>query len=57
MSHLILASGSEWRKKLLSWLDVPFEVVESGFDEKSINLQDPEELVAVLRLLSLVLIR
>lgn len=48
MSQLILASGSEWRKKLLGWLRVPFEVVESGFDEKSISLEDPEELVVVL---------
>lgn len=48
MSHLILASGSVWRKKLLGWLQTPFEVIESGFDEKSISLADPEELVAVL---------
>lgn len=48
MSQLILASGSRWRKKLLSWLDVSFNVIESGFDERSVSFDDPEELVMVL---------
>lgn len=47
---LILASGSEWRGKLLSWLEVDFGVRESGFDEKSVVIDDPEELVTTLAL-------
>lgn len=45
---LILASESEWRKKLLSWLDIPFEVVVSGVDETGFDVEDPDELVATL---------
>lgn len=42
---LILASGSERRQVLLSWLGVPFEVVVSGFDEDSVAEIDPLKLV------------
>ena len=47
---LILASGSERRNHLLSWLGIPFEVVESGFDESLIDESDPEKLVEKLAL-------
>ncbi|OGV90950.1 septum formation protein Maf [Microgenomates group bacterium RIFCSPLOWO2_01_FULL_46_13] len=46
--HLVLASGSIWRKELLSWLNLPFQVIVSDFDETSITSNDPEELVASL---------
>lgn len=42
---LVLASGSERRKELFSWLGIAFEVVVSGFDEKSVKEENPEELV------------
>lgn len=42
---LILASGSERRDYLLSWLNIPFDVVVSDFDEESIYEVDPEKLV------------
>lgn len=45
---LILASGSEWRKELLSWLGLPFKVRVSGFDESAVVVRDPEELVTTL---------
>jgi septum formation protein len=45
---LILASGSEWRERLISWLQEPYEVVVSGVDEEQYLLDDPEELVATL---------
>ena len=45
---IILASGSEWRKKLLSWLEIPFEVVVSGIDEKRVKVVEPAELVETL---------
>lgn len=45
---LVLASGSAWRKELLSWLKIPFEVVVSDFDESKVKTKDPEELVATL---------
>jgi septum formation protein len=45
---LILASGSEWRKELLSWLELPFVVVESGVDETGFPDEEPSELVARL---------
>lgn len=45
---MILASKSYWRKELLSWLGLEFEVVESGFDEAKVGEQDPEKLAEVL---------
>lgn len=41
----ILASGSEWRKRLLSWLNEPMEVVVSGIDESEFEDESAEELV------------
>jgi septum formation protein len=41
----ILASGSEWRKRLLSWLNEPVEVVVSGVDESEFEDESAEELV------------
>lgn len=41
----ILASGSEWRKRLLSWLNEPMEVVVSGVDESEFEDESAEELV------------
>ena len=46
----ILASGSERRRALLSWLSVPFSVVISHFNERSIDATDPEKLVKQLAL-------
>lgn len=46
--RVVLASQSFWRKELLSWLGVEFEVVESGFDEGAVKVEDPVELVKVL---------
>ena len=43
--RLILASGSEWRKKLLEWLEVPFEVVVSDVDESVVEEKEPSKLV------------
>lgn len=45
---LILASGSERRKELLSWLGLTFEVRESGFDETGIGADDVRMLTAAL---------
>ena len=45
---LILASQSEWRKRLISWLKVPFEVVVSDVDESLYKSDEPDELVAML---------
>lgn len=42
---IILASGSERRRHLLSWLGIPFKVQESEFDEDSIDESDPRRLV------------
>ncbi len=42
---LILASGSERRRHLLSWLGLPFEVAVSDFDENSVVEGDPARLV------------
>lgn len=42
---IILASGSERRNELLSWLGIAFDVMVSGFDEASIYEIDPEKLV------------
>lgn len=48
MKRLILASGSEWRAKMLSWLDVPFDVIVSDVDEGSFQEDDLEDLVCTL---------
>lgn len=45
--RLVLASQSPRRKELLSWLDVPFEVIPSSIEEDC-ELSDPEELVCEL---------
>jgi septum formation protein len=42
---LILASGSERRRVLLSWLGLPFKVVGSEIDEGSVKEIDPRKLV------------
>ncbi|MFC1654083.1 Maf family protein [Patescibacteria group bacterium] len=47
---LVLASQSPWRKKLLSWLVVDFDVVVSDFDERSVEIKNPGELVEKLAL-------
>lgn len=39
--RVILASGSENRKKALSWLGIDFEVVPSSLDEKKFKFDDP----------------
>lgn len=44
----ILASGSEWRKRLLSWLNEPMEVMVSGVDESEFEDESAEELVVRL---------
>jgi septum formation protein len=46
--RLILASGSERRNHLLSWLKIPFQVVVSEFDESSIQESEPDRLVKQL---------
>lgn len=48
MKKLVLASASERRRELLSWVAEGFGVVESGFDEASVSCEDPEELVMTL---------
>lgn len=45
---LVLASQSEWRRELFSWLGVPFSVQPSAFDESLVQTTDPEELVTTL---------
>jgi septum formation protein len=50
MMKLILASGSEWRKELLAWLELPFEVVESGVEEAIYQDEEASEAVARLAL-------
>ena len=45
---LILASASRDRRRLMSWLGLPFEAIPSDFDETSVTTDDPEELVAIL---------
>lgn len=47
---IVLASGSERRRALLSWLDIPFEVFVSRFEESSIEESDPRKLVSRLAL-------
>jgi len=46
--RLVLASGSYWRRELLSWFGVPFKVVESGFDERLVKETGPVKLVEML---------
>jgi septum formation protein len=46
--NIILASSSEWRKRILSWLKVPFQVEISGVDEQLYAVEDPDELVCSL---------
>jgi len=48
--YLILASGSERRRELLSWLGLEFKVLVSGFDENSVKENDPSRLVKELAL-------
>jgi septum formation protein len=45
---IILASESEWRKELFSWLDLPFTVMISHVNEDLETWDDPEEMVATL---------
>lgn len=48
MQRLVLASGSPRRRELLTMMGVEFEVVESGFDEEKVKIDDPQELVQEL---------
>lgn len=45
---LVLASGSKDRRRLMGWLNIPFEAVTSDFPEESVVCDDPAELVAIL---------
>jgi septum formation protein len=45
---IILASGSPRRRELLTLAGYEFKVVKSDFDEESVNITDPYELVKVL---------
>jgi septum formation protein len=47
---IILASKSPRRKRLLEQIGLKFEVVESSFDEESVELADPIELTKLLAL-------
>ncbi|MDO8667524.1 MAG: nucleoside triphosphate pyrophosphatase [bacterium] len=47
---IVLASGSPRRKKLMEQIGLEFEIVESNFDEDSVNLADPIELAKFLAL-------
>lgn len=48
--QLILASGSERRKELISWLGVQYKIVVSDFNEGSVYERNPEKLVERLAL-------
>ena len=48
MKRVVLASGSFWRKELLVWMGVSFEVRVSGFDERVVKEAHPPKLVAML---------
>lgn len=48
MKRIILASQSPWRAKLLTWIGLDFEVMVSDFDEKSVEENNPKELVKIL---------
>ena len=48
MRKIVLASGSERRRDLLGWLELDFEVIESGFDESVVGDCEVEELVTTL---------
>lgn len=48
MKHLILASQSVGRQKLLEEAGYTFEIIVSNFDEKSIHEDNQEELVKIL---------
>ena len=45
---IVLASESEWRKNLLAWLELPFEVVGSGVEETVYADEEASEVVARL---------
>jgi septum formation protein len=45
---IILASESVWRKKLLSWTGLEFEIMPSGFDEESVEQKDGRDYVVTL---------
>jgi septum formation protein len=47
---IILASKSPRRKKLLEQIGLEFKIVESNFNEDSVNLADPIELAKFLAL-------
>jgi len=48
MSHIILASASPRRKELLSYLNLPFTVHPSSFEEIYSPTDDPEKVVSLL---------
>ncbi len=48
--RLILASGSPRRKRLLGWLGLDFKVVDHGYDEGLVKVDDPGDLVGELAL-------
>jgi septum formation protein len=45
---LVLASESEWRKKLMALLQLPFEVVPAQINEQTFEWEEPSEVVATL---------
>jgi septum formation protein len=45
---IILASESEWRRELFSWLELPFEVMVSKVDEELEEWEEADEMVATL---------
>jgi len=50
MKHIILASSSPQRQELFKKLGVDFTVQPSDFDEKTVEVGDPEKLVKALAL-------
>lgn len=48
MKQIILASGSEWRQKMISWLDIDAKIIISNIDESQFDCDTPDELVEIL---------
>lgn len=46
--HIVLGSQSEARKKILEEMNLSFEVMRPGVDEKTIRFSDPEDLTLAL---------
>jgi septum formation protein len=45
---IYLASGSRRRIELLQWMGLEFEVIDHGFDERSVKIRSAKDLVAEL---------